>query len=286
MTNRMKTALCALPLMLALLAACAQEMEAKEPEEAAAGLYKTQVQYSGENESTARYLEIAGRSQELLPLLEEHAGAFIMCAYNFQDIDGEGTPLYAMNGMDWPVEIDPAGMTVQVSPNYFVHNPIQTVDGGGVAESLIDDDMTLNVLVPERYRDMEEDIIAAHRENFWFEKVQAANDYNEMAGLEERLEIAPEELEVHIIYVKDGQRYFTFRSDCAVETGGWVTDPIVEVYTGNTHSGYAHSYLSQWLYFPYEGDAQAAYAHIAPYVEQVGAQDSVRQVIPADRMEG
>ena len=70
MTNRMKTALCALPLMLALLAACAQEMEAKEPEEAAAGLYKTQVQYSGENESTARYLEIAGRSQELLPLLE------------------------------------------------------------------------------------------------------------------------------------------------------------------------------------------------------------------------
>lgn len=40
--------------------------------------------------------------------------------------------------------------------------------------------------------------------------------------------------------------------------------------------------MTQWVYFPYEGDAQGAYESIAPYVEQCGAGDSVRKVKPAD----
>ena len=43
--------------------------------------------------------QIAQRSQKLLALLEEKAGAFVMDAYNYQAMDDEGTPLYAMNKM-------------------------------------------------------------------------------------------------------------------------------------------------------------------------------------------
>ena len=58
----------------------------------------------------------------------------------------------------------------------------------------------------KKYRDMETDIIAAHRERFYFEKVEAENDYNRDAGLSARLDIPEEDLKINIIYVKDGQR--------------------------------------------------------------------------------
>lgn len=278
MRNHWKTALCVLALALSLLAACAQELDMRreEPEENS-GLYTVVVYNTGENESTQRYLEIAQRSQGLFQLLEEEAGAFIMNAYHFQDTDGRGTPLYTMNSMGLPAEIDPAGRTIQVSRNYFRLNPIQTADGSALEEQLVYDDLTLNLLVPEQYRGMEEDITAAYRQSFYFKKVQAENDFNEMAGRNERLELEPEELDIHIIYVADGQRYAVFRSDCAVDTGGWITDPVVELYTGNIHCNYVHSAMTQWVYFPYEGDAQGAYESIFPYVAQCGAGDSVRQ---------
>ena len=132
-------------LLVALfaLAGCA-EKEAAEPkwEES---LYRTVVYNSGEDESDAKYLEIAQRSQKLLALLEEKAGAFVMDAYNYQAMDDEGTPLYAMNNPEVPIEIAPAGMSVQVSREYFKWNPIETADGSELAKQIVLDDLTLNL---------------------------------------------------------------------------------------------------------------------------------------------
>lgn len=269
--------LCAL---LLLLSACGQGAE--EPEkEGDGGLFTTVVTYTGEDDD-AEYLKIAGRSQKLVALLEEKAGAFVMDAYNYQAMDEEGTPLYTMNTHSYPVEFAPTGQTVRVSKNYFLHNPVKTADGSNLVENLIYDDLTLNLLVPEKYRDREEEITAAYRERFYFEKVTAENAYNEMADIPDRLELSEEELKVHIIYVKDGQRYFTYRSDCAQKTGGWITDPVVQIYTGNIHCNYAHSFLTQWLYLTFEGNAEEAYRSILPYIEECGAEESVRRVKPVE----
>lgn len=247
-----------------------------------ANIFKTVVQYTGENDSTSKYLEIAERSARLFPLLEENVNAFVMDAYNYQSIDDEGTPLYKMNGMDYPEEIDPSGHCIRVSKNYFQFNPIETADGNNLVEQIVYDDLTLNVLVPEKYRDMEEEIIAAYREQFYFEKVKATNDYNQMAGIDTVLDIPVESLDINIIYVKDGQRYFTFRSDCAVATDNWIDDPIVMIFTSNIHCNYVHSFMSQWLYFySDEKDAESAYQDIAPYVLQCGAENSIQQVTSA-----
>ena len=82
----------ALLAALLTLAGCAgkepPEPKWKDP------LYRTVVYNSGEDESDAKYLEIAQRSQKLLALLEEKAGAFVMDAYNYQTMDDEGTPPY------------------------------------------------------------------------------------------------------------------------------------------------------------------------------------------------
>lgn len=73
----------------------------------------------------------------------------------------------------------------------------------------------------------------------------------------------------------------TFRADCARETGSWVTDPIVAVYTGNIHCNYAHSFLTQWTYLPAEGASpEEVYQAILPYVEAVGAQESLQRLVP------
>lgn len=211
---------------------------------------------------------------------KDFRGAFVMEAYNYQAMDEKGTPLYTMNSHSYPQEFAPTGRTVRVSKNYFLYNPVETADGSDLAESLVYDDLTLNLLVPEQYRDREEEIELAYRERFYFEKVVAENDYNEMAGLPDRLELAGEDLTVHMIYVKDGQRYFTYRSDCALGTGNYITDPVVQVYTGNIHCNYAHSFLTQWLYLPFEGTGEEAYETIQPYIEACGAEESVRQVKP------
>lgn len=226
-------------------------------------------------------MEIAQRSQKLLALLEEKAGAFVMDAYNYQTMDDEGTPLYAMNRPEVPIEIAPAGMSIQVSREYFKWNPIETADGSELEKQIVLDDLTLNLLVPEQYRDMEQEILSAWREYFYFEKVEAENDYNELAGREERLDIAENQLTVNMIYVKDGQRYFTYRSDCASADGSWITDPLVQIYTGNIHCNYAHSFLTQWTYIPSEaGSPEKAYEEIAPYVLECGAQESLKELRP------
>lgn len=266
-----------------LLSSCGRHEKENIFAEEYKDIYKTVVQYSGENDSTSKYLEIAERSAKLIPLLEENVNAFVMEAYNYQAIDDEGTPLYEMNSLDYPVEIDPAGHSIRVSRNYFQFNPIETANGNNLIEQIIYDDLTLNILVPEKYADMEDQIIAAYREQFYFEKVQATNDYNEMAGIETMLDIPEESLNINIIYVKDGQSYFTFRSDCAPTTDNRIVDPIVMIYTSNIHCNYAHSIVSQWLYFySDEENTEDVYQSIKPYVLQCGAEDSVQQVSPAD----
>lgn len=243
-------------------------------------IYKPVVQNTGENGSALKYLESAERSAELFPLLEDHVNAFVMEAYNYQSIDDEGTPVYTMNSMDYPQEIDPNGQSIRVSKNYFQYNPIETANGSDLVEQIIYDDLTLNILVPEKYRDMEEQIIEAYREDFYVEKIEVANEYNKMAGIDKVLDIPEESLNVNIIYVSDGQKYFTFRSDCAVSTDNWITDPIVQIYTSNIHCQYAFSFMTQWVYFySDEENAEDAYQDIEPYVEQCNAENSIQNVV-------
>ncbi len=242
-------------------------------------IYTTQVQYTGEDDPV-QYLEIAARSAHLLAELEDKAGAFVADFYNYQAMDDAGTPLYTMNGMQFAEEIDPNGHCIRVSRNYFAHNPIETADGSNLMEQFVYDDLTLNLLVPEKYQDMEEDIVAAHRERFYFEKVEAENSYNQEAGISDRMNIAKEDLKINIIYVKDGQDYFSFRSDCAPQTGCHVEDPVVQIYTGNIHCNYAHSFMSQWVYIPSEAEsAEEAYQEISDMIRSCGAEESVQKLV-------
>lgn len=193
--------LMALAVMLSMTACSNQASENERDKKWSAykNFYRTAIQYTGENDSAQKYLEIAERSAALLSLLENNHGAFVCDTYNYQSIDDDGTPLYTINGMSYPQEIDPNGQSIRVSKGYFQYNPIETADGRDLIDSMMDDDLIWNILVPEKYRDMEEQITEAYRDRFYFEKVQAENDYNEMAGIDKRLDIPKESLRIHII---------------------------------------------------------------------------------------
>ena len=60
-----------------------------------------------------------------------------------------------------------------------------------------------------------------------------------MAQIPERLTLTPEDLHLNIIYLKDGQRCFTCRRDCAVQTGNWITDALIQVLVGADLNGVA-----------------------------------------------
>ncbi len=270
-------------MVILMTVSCGNQASTKIQDEkwsAYKNFYTTVIHYTGEDDSTQKYLEIAERSAELFSLLEENVGAFVCDAYNYQCIDDDGTLLYTLNNISFPEEIAPNGRSIRVSKNYFRYNPIETSDGNDLIKQIIYDDLTLNVLVPEKYCDMEDEIIEAYRRNFFFEKVQAENDYNEMAGIDERLDIATESLNINVIYVKDGQSYFIFRSDCAPATDNIIIDPVVQIYTSNIHRNYAHSFLSQWTYFYSEKvTADEAYRDIAADVEACGAAESLQRVV-------
>ena len=241
-------------------------------------IYATSVKYTAENDGAKAYVEIAKRSEALFCLLEKQMDAFVMDAYNYQSIDNEGTPLYTQNELTLPVEVDAEGHHIRVSPNYFKFNPIETVSGNPIETQMIWDDNTLNLLVPEQHKELENEIISEYLDTFYFEKISVDNIHREEMG-QPLLETAKEELYVNIIYVKDGQEYFTFRSDLAAGMSNIITDPIVSVYTGNIHVSYAHSFMSQFVYFYADAvNSQAAYEAVLPYIQQAGAENSFQKV--------
>lgn len=241
-------------------------------------IYSMGVKYTAENDGARAYLEIARRSDALFRLLEENADGFVMDAYNYQSIDDEGTLLYTQNGLTLPVQMDPNGCCIRVSRNYFLFNPVELVDAAPLEQQMIWDDDVLNILVPAKYRESEEEIKEAYRSSFYFEKVEVDNSCREEMG-QPPSDIAPEDLSVHVIYVRDGQEYFTYRPDLAARDGGIITDPVVVLYTGNIHESYAHSFMSQFAYFYSKAATpEAAYGQILPLIEQVGGQESFQKV--------
>lgn len=240
-------------------------------------IYAMSVKYTAENEGEQTYLQIAQRSKDLFDLLEENKDAFVMDAYNYQG-DEDGNMLYTQNTLNLPVEIDAGGYCIRVSQNYLKFNPIETTNGETIESQMIRNDNTLNILVPEQYKHYEADIIKEYQELFYFEKVEVANLYLQAIG-QPLLDTAKDDLNIHIIYVKEEQDYFTYRRDLALNTENIITDPIAILYTGNIHISYAHSLMSQFVYFnSNESTANKAYDSIASYIQAINAQDSFQKV--------
>ena len=221
----------------------------------ARGVYKTHAFSIGQYSNLELDLEISQRVSRLYDDLSLSASGFIMDAGNIFITD------------DWYFDgdISSQGNRVDISPNYLLFNPITAVNGIPIEQQLVRDASTLNLLVPNSLRPYHDEIVRVYTEEFYFRQVYVDNHYNRVLGLP-RNTTSIEDLSIHIIYVEDGQYYFTFTPFVRTQYGNKALDPIAVVYTGNIHPSFISSYFTRVFYF--QTDAEDVHRYILPLLEK------------------
>ena len=138
-----------------------------------------------------------------------------------------------------------------VNENYLRANPAVDVDGNDVLDSLVRDDTTINLLVPESLRAHEDEICAGFRKDFWFWKVDVAEIYEERMG-EPAPDLAEDDLAVNIVWIPDGLSWFVYDASIMPETGNEVADAVLVVDEGNIDPSYYYAWMTSSCY--YEAD--------------------------------
>ena len=210
-----------------------------------------------------------------LELFETHQG-FIMNAENFFVYD---------NFLQWEnrdehlpsFEVAPDGNRVDITLNYLMLNPIDTVSGMTVEEELIWDDLVINLLVPASLMPYERLIQELYLEEFYFGSLFWHERDVDMEGATNQ-EYTIDDLTVNIIYVQNDQYYFTFDTRIRPEVGNRVKDPIAVIHTGNFHPLSMMGLVGNSFYFISE--SENPFAEISDRVSSHGVAYSVRFSTP------
>ena len=143
--------------------------------------------------------------REVYMELEDRCGAFICSTWNYDRLDG--VPRYELTERgDIPVEYDCYGYSITVSGRYFDHTRVEDVTGTDVRRLLTDDADTLDILVPEKYREDEPLITSIYQEFMYFNNVEVENIYNDALG-RTRSQKTAADFTIHPIYVPDDTQY-------------------------------------------------------------------------------
>lgn len=122
--------------------------------------------------------------------------------------------------------------TAKVNPNYLKMHPILDENGTRV---LIDEGETSYILlVPEKYRSEEKEVLAYYQD-IASPSEQVSGHEHERGDVEEEGAHTEQgedmEREVRIIWIKDGQDFFTYNLEINPNQGNCVKDPVVFVLT-------------------------------------------------------
>lgn len=105
-----------------------------------------------------------------------------MHIWNYDIIDGKPRYEKAQHG-DIPIEYDYYGYSFTVSKNYFNYTPVKDINGNAVQNLLTDDENTLDIVVPYKYKSDSKLITSIYQEFMFFNNVEIENIYNEALNL-------------------------------------------------------------------------------------------------------
>lgn len=137
--------------------------------------------------------------------LENKYNAFICSTWNYDIIDGKPRYEKAQHG-DIPIEYDYYGYSFTVSKNYFNYTPVKDINGNAVQNLLTDDENTLDIIVPYKYKSDSKLITSIYQEFMFFNNVEIENIYNEALNLGINKK-EQKDFIVNIIYVPDNTEY-------------------------------------------------------------------------------
>lgn len=207
--------------------------------EQAKQIYRIKATFITSDSKEKRPYEI--RAKKLFAELENEHGMFMFFAKNWGEQD---TIEHAKRKGEFPL----AAKSIIVNRNYLLRHEVKTLSKQAITEALKTDSLTLNVLVPLKYKVDEAKLRHELIDDFYFKKVSVANIYHEMFN--EPLEkLKQEDLRLNLIYVADGAKYFTYDAYIAQETGNEVLDPVIIVDNGNFDASFYYAYLTSSCYF-------------------------------------
>ncbi|MGM7634446.1 DUF1430 domain-containing protein [Bacillus sp. Hm123] len=194
--------------------------------------------------------DLTNRLFDFYKKIESENKAFLMESENFSVIDYDnGEPIYSytLNTTDKDEIYSSHGRSVTINKNYLHVNPINSSNGLAIDDQVQNDEDTLNILVPEQFKGLENQIIQSYKEEFYFQKVDIDNMYNREIGspLNEK---KIEDLTVNIIYTEEGQDYFTYNSFTG-DSQNKIKDPIAVIYNENVDTSNIGAYATTSLFF-------------------------------------
>lgn len=138
-------------------------------------------------------------------LLENKYNAFICSTWNYDIIDGKPRYEKTEHG-DIPIEYDYYGYSFMVSKNYFYHTSVKDINGNNIQNLLTNDENTLDIIVPDKYKSDSKLITSIYQEFMYFNNVEIENIYNEELnlGINEKEQT---DFIINIIYVPDDTEY-------------------------------------------------------------------------------
>lgn len=243
-------------------------------------IYKTCISNQGQDYSLALDREYNNRLYSLYKNLKVHKNAFIIDATNYSVLEENGdniTYLHDVNAQSGNPEYSPYRKSIVIDEGYLNINPIKTSDNTSIHTRLNSKDNVLNVLVPEKYKDVENDLHNSYLDDFYFAKIKVDNIYNKELKLPLN-NTKKEDLNINIIYVKNNQKYFTY-SDFrgSGKDHHYITDPVCIIYDGKVDNSFLAAYASHSLYF-FDNSKGYAYENISRYLKDSETNMVVRQV--------
>lgn len=249
-----------------------QQLDSLSNWEKAENLYTTVLTYTGENDRKKDF-EVSSKLKNFYKKMIDSKGAFIIGASNYDKVDG--TYMYELNSKDISPEVSAYGKSIDINENYLKFNSIESVTSS-VVNQINHDNNVLNILVPEKLQIYEEEIRKNYLDHFYFQKVEVENIYNESLNLEMN-KTEKSDLKINIIYVKNNQNYFSYKSNIEPEQKNLVNNPIAIIYTDNVDASYCHSYISNSFYF--YSDAEDPFGEISSIISDCDLTSSLQKVV-------
>ncbi|GAF66769.1 hypothetical protein BTS2_3673 [Bacillus sp. TS-2] len=223
-------------------------------------------------------------NDQLLHLYNElviNEEAFLINTENFTDVSyrSDFQYLYEFNYEEGAPPVLPNGRSITIDRNYLKFNPIYTNDGIPIKEeNLNGSDDTLNILIPEKYKDIEEVLKQAYLENFYMYKVKVDNIYNRATNTEiNKTEI--DSLSINFIYVENNQFYFTYDSDIVDHNKThFIKDPVAIVLDGEYEASTIAAFMTTNVYFHNDSQGEA-FNVIQPLLQKTNTNSYVNEVV-------
>ncbi|EJR29619.1 DUF1430 domain-containing protein [Bacillus mycoides] len=243
-------------------------------------IYRLTTSDQGQEQNLSLDRELNNRLVDLYKLLKENKNAFIMDASKYiplKDTKSETIYAYMSNLKENRPDYGPYGKSVIIDENYLKINPIEFSNGKTIKDHLNSNDDTLNIIVPEKYKSVENEINELYRKYFYMRKVEIYNLNAKSLNIP-LSRIQPEDLKVNIVYAKNNQKYFTFDNRLgSIYENHYIKDPIAIIYDGKIDTSSLASYASRCLYFV-DNSNETAYQNIEPFLKSTNTNILVSEV--------